>query len=176
MSYQRTEFCYCHYALCTEPIQIRPAEQRPVLLAHTLCSVLRSTEKKQGRGACCARERGRINKGKYNPEAWFTLSRMRRALSPCVPFSLTSPIYLASSFLSFFFPRFLHSPLLAPALLLLFWAPWVYGHAIATDFGEPSPVVERFNRPCGVLGWILAKATTDRSLSRFRNCSKSRKY
>lgn len=41
------------------------------------------------------RERGGINKGKYNREAWFTLSRMR---TPGVPFSLTSPIYLGSFF------------------------------------------------------------------------------
>lgn len=66
------EILRSHSALCTQSVQIRPIEQRPVLLAHTLCSIPHSAKKNNVREC----ERGRINKEKYNPGAWFTLSRM----------------------------------------------------------------------------------------------------
>ena len=61
-------------SLCSmHVVQIRPTEQRPVLLAHTFCSILHSTENKNVKEC----ERGRINKEKYNHEAWFSVSWMR---------------------------------------------------------------------------------------------------
>lgn len=74
-----------------------PSEQRAVLLVYTL---LHSAFDRKKRRKIKERERGQINKEKYNRETWFALSRMRM---PGVPFSLTSPIYFGS-FFCFYFP------------------------------------------------------------------------
>lgn len=55
-------FCYSHFARYAKLIQIRPIEQRPVLLAHTLCSILQSIAKNNRK----ERATEQINKGKYN--------------------------------------------------------------------------------------------------------------
>jgi len=95
MSYQQTEFCCCHFALCTQSKSVRPSNE--LFYWHTL-SVLFCVRQKKNNAK--EHERGRINKGKYNREAWFTLSRMRTL---GVPFSLTSPIYLGFFFFAFVF-------------------------------------------------------------------------
>lgn len=80
---------------------VRPSNE--LFYWHTL-SVLFCVRQKKNNAK--EHERGWINKGKYNREAWFTLSRMR---TPGVPFSLTSPIYLGSFFLLSFSGKYSRS-------------------------------------------------------------------